>query len=65
MKAGWGGILTVLLSSALTAPALASPQQDALQAIASGRPADEVRNAYLEQWAFFLSVLEQGIYRRD
>lgn len=33
MKAGWGGILTVLLSSALTAPALASPQQDALQAI--------------------------------
>jgi AcrR family transcriptional regulator len=44
---------------------LAKTRHDASQAIAAGRPADAVRSAYLEQWAFFLSVLGQGIYRRD
>ncbi len=43
---------------------LAKTRQDASQAIAAGRPVDEVRSAYLEQWAFFLSVLGQGIYHR-
>lgn len=42
---------------------LAKTRQDALSAIASGRPPGEVRRVYLEQWAFFCSVLGKGIYR--
>jgi AcrR family transcriptional regulator len=42
---------------------LARTRQDALLEIAAGRSVDEVRQAYLEQWAFFCSVLGKGIYR--
>ena len=42
---------------------LAKTRQDALQAMSAGHPPDEVRRVYLEQWAFFCSVLGKGIYR--
>ncbi len=42
---------------------LAKTRKDVLLEIDAGRPFDEVRRAYLEQWSFFCSVLGRGIYR--
>ena len=42
---------------------LARTRQDALQGIVAGTSPDAVRAVYLEQWSFFCSVLDKGIYR--
>jgi TetR/AcrR family transcriptional regulator len=44
---------------------LAKTRKDALLEIDARRPLDEVRRKYLEEWAFFCSVLSQGIYRPE
>jgi TetR/AcrR family transcriptional regulator len=44
---------------------LAKTRKDALLEIDAHRPLDEVRGKYLEEWAFFCSVLSRGIYRPD
>ena len=43
---------------------LAKTRKDVLQEITAGRPPDEVRRTYLEQWSFMSSVLGHGIYQR-
>ena len=43
---------------------LAKTRKDVLLEIDAGRPFEEVRRVYLEEWAFFCSVLRQGIYRQ-
>lgn len=42
---------------------LAKTRKDLLLAIEGGGSPDEVREAYLSEWAFFCSVLTRGIYR--
>jgi AcrR family transcriptional regulator len=42
---------------------LVKTRKDVLLEITAGRPADEVRRVYLEEWAFFCSVLGKGVYR--
>lgn len=44
---------------------LAKTRKDVLLEIDAGRPLDEVRRVYLEEWSFFCSVLGKGIYRLD
>jgi len=44
---------------------LAKTRKDALLEIDAGRPLDEVRRVYLEEWDFFCSVLSKGIYRQE
>jgi hypothetical protein len=44
---------------------LAKTRKDVLLEITAGRPLDEVRRIYMEEWAFFCSVLGKGIYRPD
>ncbi len=44
---------------------LAKTRKDVLLEIDAGRPSDELRKVYLEEWAFFCSVLSKGIYRPD
>ena len=44
---------------------LAKTRKDALLEIDAGRPLDEVRRVYLEEWDFFCSVLSKGIYRQQ
>ena len=42
---------------------LAKTRKDVQLEIAAGRPPDEVRRIYGEEWDFFCSVLSKGIYR--
>ena len=42
---------------------LAKTRKDVLRAIEGGSSPEEVRAAYLSEWAFFCSVLAGGIYR--
>jgi AcrR family transcriptional regulator len=42
---------------------LAKTRKDLLLAIEGGGSPDEVREAYVSEWAFFCSVLARGIYR--
>ncbi len=42
---------------------LVKTRKDVLLEISAGRSPDEVRRVYLEEWAFFCSVLSQGVYR--
>ena len=42
---------------------LAKTRKDVLMEIEAGRSPEEVRKAYLDEWAFFCSVLARGIYR--
>ena len=42
---------------------LAKTRKDVLLEIIAGRSPDEVRRIYLEEWAFFCSVLGNGVYR--
>ncbi len=44
---------------------LAKTRKDALLEIDAQRPVDEIRRKYLEEWAFFCSVLSRGIYRPE
>lgn len=44
---------------------LAKTRKDALLEIEAQRSLDEVRRIYLEEWAFFCSVLRNGIYRLE
>ena len=44
---------------------LAKTRKEALLEIDAGRPLAEVCRVYLDEWAFFCSVLAGGIYRRD
>jgi len=42
---------------------LAKTRKDVLMEMEAGRSPEEVRRAYLDEWAFFCSVLARGIYR--
>ena len=44
---------------------LAKTRKDALLAMDAGQSLEEVKRVYLEEWAFFCSVLGKGIYRKD
>lgn len=42
---------------------LAKTRKDVLMEMEAGRSPEDVRRAYLDEWAFFCSVLARGIYR--
>jgi AcrR family transcriptional regulator len=42
---------------------LAKTRKDVMLEIAAGRSPEEVRRIYLDEWAFFCSVLGKGVYR--
>ncbi len=42
---------------------LAKTRKDVLMEMEAGRSPEQVRRAYLDEWAFFCSVLASGIYR--
>ena len=44
---------------------LAKTRKDVLLEMDAGRPFEEVRRVYLDEWEFFCSVLGRGIYRLD
>lgn len=44
---------------------LAKTRKDVLLEIEAGRPVEEIRCHYREEWVFFCSVLSRGIYRES
>jgi len=44
---------------------LTKTRKDVMLEIEAGRAQEEIRQAYLKEWAFFCAVLGKGIYRSD